>query len=458
MAKLVAIGDSLTQGFQSLAITHTRLSYPALIAERMQLGPEEFRVPDFMGAGGLPCSIEWLSRRLEDAYGADLNAFEWLGALHRIPSLLEEVEDYWERGRGSRPIADVDYHNLAVWGFEVADSYQISAGLCREALSAGGAADDLVGLPSEPRLRTGYRVLNPSQRDTRHADTQLGIARRIKDRDGRIQHLIVALGANNCLGTVVDLAVRETPAESPGPNSDYTLWSTAAFDQDYETLATHVQAIGAENTYLATIPHVTIPPITRGVMENCGALPRDRTYFDFYTRFFIRDKDFDRDRDPHLTGEEAAYIDARIDHYNATIRRVAKECGFIVVDMCKLLDDLAVRRRHGNVAPLPPAISDLSVRFFEIQPNGRLQNGGLISLDGVHPTACGYGLVAQLFIDAMKPFDATVRDIDFGRLRSWDALVSRPPRTLNDVFGALNLLERHFHLSRWLSKGALRKR
>ena len=88
MAKLVAIGDSLTQGFQSLAITNTRSSYPALIAERLHLAPHEFRLPNFTGAGGLPCSLEWLARRLEDSYGADINAFEWLRALHRIPALL----------------------------------------------------------------------------------------------------------------------------------------------------------------------------------------------------------------------------------------------------------------------------------------------------------------------------------------------------------------------------------
>ncbi len=69
MAKLVAIGDSLTQGFQSLAIQKTNLSYPALIAECLGLPIPDFRVPDFMGKGGLPFNIEWLSRELEIKYG-----------------------------------------------------------------------------------------------------------------------------------------------------------------------------------------------------------------------------------------------------------------------------------------------------------------------------------------------------------------------------------------------------
>lgn len=457
MARLVAIGDSITQGFQSLAITHTELSYPAMIARCMGLGIDEFRAPNFHGAGGLPCSIEWLARRLEDRHGADINAFEWIGALHTIPSLLDEVEDYWERGRGRQPHAAIDYHNLAVWGFEVADAYAIDSSLCLQWI--GQSKDDLVSLPSEPRLRTAYRVLNPSQNPALNGDTQLSIAERIKQRDGGIRHLIVALGANNCLGTVVDLRIDETGAAPPGPNSEHTLWTPSAFEAEYSELLQRVSQIGADHTYVATVPHVTIPPITRGVMADRGRLPVDRKYFDYYTRFFIQDKAFNPQRDPHLTGAEAKYIDDTIDQYNATIRRLAGQHGFQVVDLCGLLDSLAVRRNHGVVRyPLPPAFSDLSIRLFEIHPSGRLRSGGLTSLDGVHPTACGYALVAQHFIHEMRRNDPDILDVDFDAVRASDPLVTKPPRTLDDVFAALGTLERHFHLSRWLSKGFLRKR
>jgi hypothetical protein len=457
MARLVAIGDSMTQGFQSLAITHTELAFPALIAERMGIGAGEFRAPNFQGAGGLPCSIEWLARRIEDQYGADLNAFEWIGALHTIPSLLDEVEDYWERGAGSTPHAAVDYHNLAVWGFEAADAYNIDSNVCLEFIRS--PKEDLVALPSEPRLRTAYRVLNPSQDSRLNSDTQLSIAERIQRHDSAIDHLILALGANNCLGTVVDLEIRETGATPPGPNSDRTLWAPSAFEQEYAELARRVKGIGARHTYVATVPHVTIPPVTRGVMANKGPLPEGAKYFDYYTRFFIRDKDFDPRRDPHLTGKEAKHIDDVIDQYNLTIRRFASQYGFHVIDLCALLDQLAVRRNHGVVQyPLPPALSDLSVLLFEIHPSGRVRSGGLISLDGVHPTVCGYSLIAQLFIDAMKQHEPGLRDIDFAAIRRGDPLVSKPPRTLDDMFAALGTLEKHFHLSRWLSKGFLRKR
>jgi lysophospholipase L1-like esterase len=451
MAKLVAIGDSMTQGFTSLAITHTDQSYPVLIAEAMGLGPDAFRRPDFRGKGGLPCSIEWLARRLEDRFGANIGFFEWLRSIHVIPDLLDEVEDYWERGKGSWPTTDVSFHNLAVWGFEVADAYDLTAAMCKQAIA--GTKENLLGIPSEARLRTAYRVLNPAQQPARDPDTQLRIAARVAQDEGGIEHLILFLGANNALGTVVELDIRQTDPESPGANSSYTLWHPDAFGADYRELAAEVDAIGPGHVYVGTVPHVTIPPVTRGVMKDRGRLPASRKYFDYYTRFWIRDKDFDPDRDPHLTREEAEHIDTTIDAYNEVISAAAAQrSNWHLVDVCGVLDRLAVRRNHGTPKyPLPSELADLTIRFFEIRPGGEIKNGGLIGLDGVHPTFSGYSILAHEFLEVMKAEGGVeAREIDFAQARFWDSLVSRPPRTLDDVFGALKVLERHFHLSRWM--------
>jgi GDSL-like Lipase/Acylhydrolase len=449
MARLVAIGDSLTQGFHSLAITNTDQSYPAMIASAMGLAVDEFRLPDFRGRGGLPLSVEWLARNLEDRYGATMSTFEWVKAMHAIPDLIDDVEDYWERGKGSRPSADELYHNLAVWGFEVADAYQIDAARCLEQI--GKPKDNWFVPPSQPRYRTALKVLNPARTDARARHTQIQVAREIKEREGGIDHLIVWLGANNCLGTVVELDVRRTGETPPGPMSSSTLWMPEAFRAEYQELAAHVAAIGAKHVYVATVPHVTIPPITRGVMKDRGRLPPGEKYFDFYTRFFIHDKNFNPDRDPHLTKQEAIEIDQCIDEYNKVIRAEQQQRGWNLVDMCNVLDELAVRRNHGQPTyQLPDELKDLTVRFFEIQPGGGVKCGGLIGLDGVHPTACGYGVVAQEFVKVMRQHDPTIRDIDFGQIRRYDTLVSKPPQTLNDMIGALEALERRFHVSRWM--------
>ena len=449
MAKLVAIGDSLTQGFQSLAIQKTNLSYPAMIAECLGIPIPDFRVPDFMGKGGLPFNIEWLSRELEIKYGKDIGIFEWPFATDHIIDLLDDVEDYWERGKGAQPKKDSLYHNLAVWGFEVADAYAVNSDMCKEAIK--NFKDDWFRPPSEPRLRTAYRVLNPAQRPERSNDTQIEVAKRIKEQDGEIENLIVWLGANNCLGTVVRLKIDETGDDSPGPCSNKTLWTPAAFKKEYDELAAQIQGIGAKNVYVATVPHVTIPPITRGVMKSRGKLPKSRKYYDYYTRFFIRDKNFDPKKDPYLTGSEAEKIDTYIDEFNVTIRSHAQGKGWHVVDTCSLLDKLAVRRNYGKPTyGFPPELQDLTIRFFEIESSGRIENGGLIALDGVHPTTCGYGIVAQEFITVMRGQNPGIRDINFSEIRRTDSLVSRPPQTLNDVFGMLQTLEKWFHISRIL--------
>ena len=54
--RLVAIGDSLTHGFQSGAIHNTDISYPAIIAHEMGWS-RFFRYPSYNGFGG--CRSTW---------------------------------------------------------------------------------------------------------------------------------------------------------------------------------------------------------------------------------------------------------------------------------------------------------------------------------------------------------------------------------------------------------------
>lgn len=264
--------------------------------------------------------------------------------------------------------------------------------------------------------------------------------------------MIVWLGGNNCLGTVVQLSIKETESSPPEELfSDHNLWKPQSFEKEYDQLTEHILEIGAEHTYVATVPHVTIVPISRGVMKDRGRLPDDEKYYDYYTHFFIHDKEFDPNRDNCLTKAEAEHIDEYIDQYNTIITEVAHKNNWHVVDTCKLLDDFAVRRNHGTPKRRPPsALSDLTTKFFEINRNGTIKNGGLIGLDGVHPTYCGNSLVAEEFINVMRNNDTIIRDVDFRKVRQQDTLVSNPPKTLDDIFGMLETVERFFHVSQWL--------
>jgi hypothetical protein len=132
--------------------------------------------------------------------------------------------------------------------------------------------------------------------------------------------------------------------------------------------------------------------------------------------------------------------------------------------MGAILDRLATRRyiespwaRPTWWTPyeLPPQLSALdpipSTRFFRAGRQGRTE-GGLFSLDGVHPTTIGYGIVAQEVIKIMelagveflgrdgRPRAAPVV-VDFDRLLLVDTLISQPPAAISTTLSLLGWLD-----------------
>jgi lysophospholipase L1-like esterase len=89
-----------------------------------------------------------------------------------------------------------------------------------------------------------------------------------------------------------------------------------------------------------------------------------------------------------LLPSEQAEIKTAIDAFNATIEATATQAGLAFVDANALLNQLA----NGGI----------SSNNFTL--NSSLVFGGAFSLDGVHPTARGYALIANEF---MKAIDAT---------------------------------------------------
>lgn len=197
MVQLVAIGDSLTQGFQNGAINRCHLSYPALLADAMGVEPRDFLFPDFSGEGGFPVNIELLLNRLAKKYGETINGFEWGPALAYIQRTMDRVEDYWERGAGTRPSGTGPiHHNLAVWGFEVADADTLTDAICEKYIDP--PKDNLFKqVPEWAMYRATRRTFNPGAHDVLASLTQIELAKRIASDEGPIENLIFWLGANN---------------------------------------------------------------------------------------------------------------------------------------------------------------------------------------------------------------------------------------------------------------------
>ena len=465
--RLVAIGDSLTQGFFNGAIERAEWSYPALVAAAM--GEDRFSSPLFGGPGGIPLNLEWLIRRLADRFGERVSLLELPAAIMTVHRSLDEIEDYWERGPGSVPVQGTEYHhNLAVWGYEIGDALDLSSNLCDVEIPPP-THSWLAQVPERALYRTARRVLNPSASAKWGASSALDVARRLA-QDGGVENLIVVLGANHALGAMTRLELRfstEDELDKPPHQRRANLYRQEHFRVLYERLLEAVDRVGAERVFLGTVPHVTIPPVARGVgVQSDG-------YYEYYTRPWIWDKDFDPERHTALTGDEARLVDRHIDDYNEIIRSAVESApNRHLIDVGSLLNRLAFRRRRGAVGyRFPDGLIEalrrhpdldylvdadghvrLDTRFMRtrtLEGTTRLIQGGLFSLDGMHPTITGTGIVAHGVLEILRSAGVSTarNDIDWDRVLEADTLINNPPPLLSDLHALLTFLDRRGLLS-----------
>jgi hypothetical protein len=452
--RLVAIGDSLTQGFHHFAIFDTAISWPAIVAH--QLGVlDDFRFPTFDGPGGHPLNLERLARQLTgNPIGSGISVWR----------LLEQVEDWYERGPGSAfpdPSGPAN-HNLAVWGWDLRDVLSRTADHDRVRIRP--PSDDLVGLVSDSHHRAAVTTLHSNRMPSGRALTPLEGARLLGEAPGGTETLGVWIGANNVLGAVVDLRIRMSGDgyDDLEAKRRYTVWTPEHFRSELAFVAGEVRRVPAQHVLWGTVPHVTIPPITRGLggpLAECGR------YFRFYGRPWHDEDSFDEDVDRHLTGFDAWAIDLIIDQYNLAIEAVvadARQDGldWRIVDLCAVLDRLATRRNVELGAappwvtpyPLPPGYEGFDTLFLTTDTDGRLLQGGLFGLDGTHPTTAGYGIVASEWIQVMAGAGvdfSTGPDgpaTDFARVLAADTLLSDLPGRLASVLRLLRQLDHQANL------------
>jgi hypothetical protein len=483
--RLVVLGDSLSHGFQSGAIFNTDVSWPAIVAH--ELGwLDGFHRPEYGGPGGLPFNVELLLRRLEERFGARLDFWEIPLAVFAGRAYLDEVEDYWERGPGrTLPHRNHYNHNLSVYGWDLRDALSQTAAMLQEAIRQPRDTflDQVVENNSE---RAALRVY--PRWDEEVADqTLLGVATALgrdhaEDTDCGIETLVVFLGANNALRAVTELRVQWSGDDFQDlrRKGRYTVWRPEHFAVELAELADGVRRIAARHTIWCTVPHVTIAPIARGIGHKVG--PGSR-YFPYYARPWVNDDQFDPGRDRHITEQEARAVDAAIDLYNQDIEEVVRDArrgasgapplDWYLLDIAGLLDRLASRRyitdpnarpSWWTPYPLPAALATVrpvpDSRFLVGDGDGGRAAGGLFSLDGVHPTTVGYGILAQEVINTMSTAGVTFHDpsgrprvgpvaVDFDRLIRRDTLVHRPPQVLDSALDVLGWADENL---RWVRR------
>lgn len=463
--KLAVIGDSISQGFNNGGIYRTDLNFPAMLARCWEPQPK-FNQPLFTAQAGIPLNLEVLIRGLSDKYGNSIEWNEYLPALNSLYSTLKRIKRYWEGELKplNHPEQKMPYHNQSVWGFAINDAWMVTEHLSRRLINTQPDSYSIFDmLPDHAMYVTASLVLNPSF-DTHFTDaSQLDNIRHLQ-KNGGIENLIVTMGHNNIIGAVSDLKFvlsEEKDLNEFPSNRSYTVYRPEHFEQEYRKLAEKVSQIGAERVITQTIPYVTIPPVSRGV--NSDKTRKGHTgYFDYYTRFWVWDKDFNPDQHPHLTKEQAISLDQHVDEYNTIIREVAQEYGWITVPLNKYLSGYARRRLGGKLRlPFPenfrqalnnhpmtshlladPDNPKISTDYLRIdRDNGKVFKGGIFSLDGIHPTTIGYGLIAHVYRQTMEK-----HGIDFDKPLDWDhiiandTLVTDPPFLLVELRNLLRFL------------------
>ncbi len=447
---LVAVGDSLTQGFQHYAVHDTSLSWPALLADLLGT---PFARPVDRGPGGYPLNLEFLARRVLER--------PLLPGLVAGLRYLLQVQRAYEVDPG--PPGGPRMEDLAVWGWDLRDHLARTADTERARISRPQPRRlrdrllvDAANARSAVDVLDGWRARDGSAVTTLRAARELG-------RDG-VGTLCVWIGSNNALRSVVTLEVLPSGERfrEVGAKDEYTVWTVPHFRAELAEVVQAVRAVEADRVLWATVPHVTIPPVVNGLGGPLAECPR---YFRWYARPWRTEATFDPTRDEHLTGHDVWAVDLAIDGYNRAVLDAVEQArrdgrDWRVVDCAALLDRIAVRRNDELGArppefppyPLPPALQGLDTRFPRTDDEGRLLSGGLIGLDGIHPTSCGYGLVAQEFASVMAAAGVEFGNgpqIDFAALRRRDTFVADPPPGIDRALRLIDRADRIGRAVRW---------
>jgi len=451
------MGDSLAQGFKNGGIYRTDLSFPSILSRAM--GEDvHMELPSFSAQAGIPINMEILIRGLEEKLGDEINLLNSVQAGHHVYSTLKRIKSYWEGQRISLKNEDQrsPYHNQAIWGFSISDTWLLNEKFCREYIRNNKTQYSVFSvLPDQAMYTTARLVLNPAFEKKYENHSQIENLFELSD-DGGIENLIACIGHNNVVGAVTKLKIEfseESDLNAPFNARKCTVFRPEHFEQELRTLYEKISKMNVKRVFVPTIPYVTIPPAIRGVNNDLSA-PRDG-YFDYYARFWIWDDDFNPEKHPYLTRDDAIKLDEIVDQYNHTIKLLADEFGFVVVPIARYVQ-AAARRRHmpDTISPFPDGFvkalkknpktefmvnengePNITTDYLRInKETGKIEKGGIFSLDGLHPSTIGYGLIANIYKMSMEKHGVKFdREIDWDFIIENETLITDPPKLMHNL-------------------------
>jgi lysophospholipase L1-like esterase len=366
VTKYVAIGDSLTAGFQNGGLFEAcqKFSFPNLIAE--QLGIEDFQQP-LISHPGIPPVMTLISRhplRLKRKYGFG----------HLMNAGL--TRSYDNLGIPAATLCSVLNPNdpeCAIINPFMGIVLGESGNIIKHALSLA------------PDLITFWLGNNEIFRAVMNGKVNVDTVFPAKKYALLLDHALMELstsGAKTAIANIYDVTlspyVMAIPTSITNPHT-----GTSIKDAKGNSIA----YLGPEG------------PLTEGWKITHGALG-------FINRGYgipiaHGGNGVQLSDELTLSPDEISFIKKTVIGYNDIISKAAEKHGAVIVDMYSLFNKIAV---NGYTV--------CGIKYTIEYPQG-----GLISLDGIHPTALGYAIIANEFIQKInEAFDYNIPRIQYKAL------------------------------------------
>jgi lysophospholipase L1-like esterase len=401
--EMMAIGDSLFNGVRSLTMRpeFAQWSPPAQVARALNI---PFAVPDY------PRNVV-------------INFEEWLRQIPNVFAIVDDVErniQFWD----GRPLSRAaQFDNIAIASTSYADMSR------RSWETAQGEIDDLRGSLGEdftkvtPHLAELFRafntrfVLNPMGDMTAPALSPLDLVARRQPK-----RLLVNIGGNNGLWEMTFASQAASGAGQPsGPYNATDLRDLRDFIGQLKALPDSIEHIYLNALALPSCSaNMTPRPDTVDT-----ARPAPGEYYPLYENRFGFNYGV-------LTAEQMCLNDQTVRDVNALaaaeaaadprIHIVATDALFEEYDFKGRADGKVVRTADGMI------LSNLMLEGPSLL-NPVLWRGGLVSLDGMHPTTVGYALIARQILATIfqhEDLEATTAP-DFERAYQVDSLLQHVP-------------------------------
>ena len=385
MSEMMAIGDSLFNGVRSLTIdSHlAQWSPPKQVAKALGI---QFAVPDY------------------PAYVV-VNFEHWLREFPKIGRILADLNgniDFWNR---QPPSALAQFDNIAIASTTWSDLNNRTWKTAQSELDAinsevkAGKTKYLDHLPDLFFAFNTRFILNPSGSHTTKALSPVEIVAERKPK-----RLLVCIGSNNGLWRMAFNAV-----SSPGFNVEDELYGPsdiADCTTFFESLAGLPKDIA--NIYVIALPWpsttanmmpvpddaINTPPgagkfwpkyenrfgFNYGTLTGTQVGENNQTIIDL-AKFITTLLGKIGDPRIHVVPVDKAFID-----YDYKANPMAK---YILTDDQKILSNIMIDSYSDS--------------------DGAHWYGGLIGLDGMHPTIIGYNLMAEVILDTIKKFEPTLK-------------------------------------------------